>query len=506
MMVRHSYRNHRSAYHALLSILLSGGVVLALCGLTLSQVKRVPRPAVERLPIKVAPILDNEVAVPDLTRQNLADADALLMANNLKLGVVDDVLENETMVDHVLRQSPSPRAKVLPGSSVNVQVGVANTVVPPLKGRPLQDVQKALRESHLDVGHITSVNLPGVQSPGRVINSDPVEGTIVRSHRIVTLLVQAGRVKVPDLTGQTLLGAQSLLAKNELALGAVTGRPFRVESKGPAMPNAVSDWSPKGQVVLVGTAIDLLFPVDYELVNARAISALGTSEMVKTIGNGRSINGKQYPKIDRLTSLELLANLEPPKPGSTIMTVMARLYLPPIYPAGIKATEKFEGWVDHLYNDAADYCTIGFGHLIKRVPCNGSEPYQDGISFAQGVNLLQDDLYTAHATVFRTVTVKLTDGQVAALTDFVFNVGSANFRSSTLLKVVNASQMDGVPTQFRRWVMAGGKQLPGLVQRREGEINLFFDGMRTVMIKKLPSGAAPPPPEPPIDIMAGEGR
>src|SRR5262249_38959474 len=158
-----------------------------------------------------------------------------------------------------------------------------------------------------------------------------------------------GRVKVPDLTGQPLLGAQIFLAKNELALGAVTGRPFRPDNKGPAVPDTVSDWSSKGQVVPVGTAIDLRFPGDYELVNDRAISALAPSKTVKTAGNASSINGKRYEsRPDHLTSLELLANLEPPKPGTTVTTVMARLNLPPIYPAGINATEKFEGWVDHL--------------------------------------------------------------------------------------------------------------------------------------------------------------
>jgi GH24 family phage-related lysozyme (muramidase) len=216
-------------------------------------------------------------------------------------------------------------------------------------------------------------------------------------------------------------------------------------------------------------------------------------------------NRRSYPTIDRLTSLELLSNLEARAAGGN-MEVMAHLNLPPIYPRGVKATEDFEGWVPYLYNDAARYCTIGYGHLIKKAPCNGTEPYQGGLTLAQGIKLLQDDLYSAHATVYRTVTIKLTDGQTAALTDFVFNVGSDNFHNSTLLKLVNASQFNAVPAQFRRWVMAGGKRLPGLVNRRQGEIDLFFDGMSrpTVTMRRLPS--EPPENLAPIDIQAGEGH
>jgi len=75
------------------------------------------------------------------------------------------------------------------------------------------------------------------------------------------------------------------------------------------------------------------------------------------------------------------------------------------------------------------------------------------------------------------VVTPLTDGQFAALTDFVFNVGSTNFKSSTLLTVVNAKQLDRVEGQFKRWVMAGGKPWPGLVTRRGREVEVFFDGL-----------------------------
>jgi GH24 family phage-related lysozyme (muramidase) len=471
-------------------------------------VKRAPSISAERLAVRPVPQPSTDIVVPDLIRKHLADGCALLMAQNLKLGVVQDSPGTEATVDLILSQTPPAGAKAPPGTRIAVQVGVTNVAIPALKGRPLQDAEKALEEAHLGLGRITAVNMPGSNAPGLVLNSSPVQGSIVQSHRTVALLVQAGKVKVPDLTGQTLPSLQALLAKNNLALGTVAGEPFRGGAAGgPAVvPQPVSGWSMKGEVVLVGTAIDVIFPGDYDLVDERVLTSLVTSDIAASNGNSVPGNPKKYPtREDRLTSLELLANLEPVPAGAhTVMELMARLNLPPIYPAGIKATEGFEGWEPYLYNDAADYCTIGYGHLIKKAPCNGTEPYQDGLRPSDGVTLLQGDMYSAHAAVARTITIKLTDGQTAALTDFVFNVGSANFRSSTLQKLVNASQFDGVPAQFRRWVMAGGKKLPGLVNRREGEINLFFDGVPRTMMKRLPTAAIENLP--PVDIQAGEGH
>lgn len=175
--------------------------------------------------------------------------------------------------------------------------------------------------------------------------------------------------------------------------------------------------------------------------------------------------------------------------------------LRPIYAKGIQLTKASEGWIPHRYNDAAGYCTIGYGHLIKRSTCDGTEPPQflGNLSPEQGEALLVEDMRGAQVIVMLAVKVELTEGQFAALADFTFNVGAQNFTSSTLLKAVNANQLDRVPSQFRRWVTAGGKEWPGLKTRREREIELFFDG------QAIPK-AAPRPDEnlSVLDLQIGE--
>jgi len=59
------------------------------------------------------------------------------------------------------------------------------------------------------------------------------------------------------------------------------------------------------------------------------------------------------------------------------------------------------------------------------------------------------------------------------LVAWVFNLGPSNLKASTLLKVLNSGDIDGVPAQFKRWNKAGGKVLEGLIRRREAEALLF---------------------------------
>ena len=171
------------------------------------------------------------------------------------------------------------------------------------------------------------------------------------------------------------------------------------------------------------------------------------------------------------------------------------------YAKAVDLTKESEGFEREAYNDAASYCTIGYGHLIQLAPCDSRIPaeFQDGISEPRGTQILRKDMEKAEIGVMTLIDAALTDGQYGALCDFVFNVGVGNFRNSTLRKRVNAGRHDRVPFEFRRWVYAGGKKLPGLQTRREKEVALYFEEMGVPR-------AAPPADQDltPIDIRVGE--
>jgi lysozyme len=65
------------------------------------------------------------------------------------------------------------------------------------------------------------------------------------------------------------------------------------------------------------------------------------------------------------------------------------------------------------------------------------------------------------------------EGRLAAIVDFTFNLGASRLQTSTLRRRVNQRDWPGAAQELRRWVYGGGKVLPGLVVRREAEIQLL---------------------------------
>jgi len=124
-----------------------------------------------------------------------------------------------------------------------------------------------------------------------------------------------------------------------------------------------------------------------------------------------------------------------------------------------------------VYNDPAPgaFPTIGYGHKVR-----AGEDFAPGIDASQAEDLMQRDAAEACAIVEAHVATPLRQGQIDALTDFVFNLGAGQFLKSTLLKLVNAGHDDEAAEQFKLWVYAGGHVLPGLVRRRERERLLFI--------------------------------
>ncbi len=71
------------------------------------------------------------------------------------------------------------------------------------------------------------------------------------------------------------------------------------------------------------------------------------------------------------------------------------------------------------------------------------------------------------------------EGRLAAIVDFTFNLGAGRLQTSTMRRRVNQRDWLAAATELRRWVYGGGKVLPGLVMRREAEIELLVDRSTT---------------------------
>jgi lysozyme len=127
--------------------------------------------------------------------------------------------------------------------------------------------------------------------------------------------------------------------------------------------------------------------------------------------------------------------------------------------------KKFEGCKLKAYRCPAGVCTIGYGHTSAA----GAPMVNDGMTItqAQAEDILKRDIVKYEIAVMDLVKVKLTQNQFDVLTDFAYNAGVGNLKSSTLLKKINAGNLDAVPAELMKWTKGGGKVLPGLVRRRQ---------------------------------------
>ena len=114
-----------------------------------------------------------------------------------------------------------------------------------------------------------------------------------------------------------------------------------------------------------------------------------------------------------------------------------------------------------------DVWTIGYGHTKTAQP--GMKITTKGAE-----SLLVHDLAWVENVVNDAVKVPLSQNQYDALCSFVYNLGGTNFRSSTLLRVLNKGDYKGAADQLLRWDKQKGKTLRGLTIRRKEERELFL--------------------------------
>ena len=135
---------------------------------------------------------------------------------------------------------------------------------------------------------------------------------------------------------------------------------------------------------------------------------------------------------------------------------------------GISLIKKFEGCELEAYQCAAGVWTIGYG---------STKDVKEGDTLTQkeADNLLLHEMQEYEGYIKELVKVPLKQNQFDALVSWVFNLGPANLKASTMLKFLNAGDYHLIPSQIKRWNKASGKVLEGLIRRREAEALMFED-------------------------------
>lgn len=140
-------------------------------------------------------------------------------------------------------------------------------------------------------------------------------------------------------------------------------------------------------------------------------------------------------------------------------------------PAGIELIKDFEGLRLEAYPDpgtGGDPWTIGYGHT-------GPEA-QPGltISIEQAGSLFKEDLRKFEEAVDKLITVEINQHEFDALVSFTYNCGWFALEDSTLRKRLNAGEKKGpvFKEELPKWVNGGNGPMPGLVRRRDAEVEL----------------------------------
>lgn len=144
--------------------------------------------------------------------------------------------------------------------------------------------------------------------------------------------------------------------------------------------------------------------------------------------------------------------------------------------AGKDLIKKFEGLRLTPYQCQAGRWTVGYGHTDSAYVHENTKP----ITEHQADVILDSDLSRFEEWADTLTPQWLTPNQFSACVVLMFNIGIAEFASSTVLKKINAHDMTAAADAFRLFnkftnPKTGLKEVSkGLVRRRDAERALFM--------------------------------
>jgi GH24 family phage-related lysozyme (muramidase) len=206
-----------------------------------------------------------------------------------------------------------------------------------------------------------------------------------------------------------------------------------------------SQKNPKEQVVNIGSIKDWFSRPDYP------------TAMTVSLGTGA-------PEPERMPE----PPPKPPEPPAPSGKTNA---------SGLEVIKGFEGWMANAYPDPAtggEPWTIGYGHTSAA----GDPKVYKGLTItkAEGENILKRDLLVYEKAVDAALTRTPTSDQFSAMVSLTYNIGPANFQTSTVRKEHNNGNFAAAANAFLLWNKAGNppKEMAGLTRRRNAERALYL--------------------------------
>jgi lysozyme len=136
-----------------------------------------------------------------------------------------------------------------------------------------------------------------------------------------------------------------------------------------------------------------------------------------------------------------------------------------------------EGIREDAYQDSRGIWTLGVGmttlngHPVKQ----GDRLTRDQACWSFGA--LAQEFYEKLQDMLH---VELNDNQTAAVVSLAYNIGLGAFRSSTILRKLNAKDASGAANEFLRWTRAGSD--PNLLKPRRTREKALFEKQMYITI------------------------
>ena len=153
----------------------------------------------------------NSREIPKLAGIEQEEAVKQLLDLELK-PVVEEITDDDTDAGDVVRTDPAAGELVAVDTKITVfvSIGPENPEVPSFDGMSLEDYTEAVEALGLTVGSVSNADDPSAPE-GRVLQVSPDPGVAVKRGDAIGVTVSTGKVKIPDVKGQALEVARSLL-------------------------------------------------------------------------------------------------------------------------------------------------------------------------------------------------------------------------------------------------------------------------------------------------------
>lgn len=137
----------------------------------------------------------------------------------------------------------------------------------------------------------------------------------------------------------------------------------------------------------------------------------------------------------------------------------------------------WEGLRTEAYRDVIGVWTVCYGET------KGVEP-GDRYTADECAAMLEVELHEYAAALTKCLRAPLPEGAAVAFLSWSYNVGSSAACRSTAVRKANAGDLFGACDELLRWVRAGGRVIPGLVNRRRSEHLLCVTSLEAAGLRR----------------------